>query len=124
MIRTHLQIVGVLLLLLGSAHSVIPRYFGWKRELASVSLLTRQVFMVHHFFIGLLVAMLGLLSLLYADDLIQPTPLSRAVLIGILVFWLIRLVFQFAVYDPAIWRGQPLYTRMHVLFSVLWSYVV
>src|SRR5215467_1130268 len=99
MIRMHLQIVGVLLLLLGAAHSVIPRYFGWKRELSAVSLLTRQVFMVHHFFIGLLVAMFGVLSLVYVDDLLEPTPLSRAVLTGILAFWLIRLVFQLAVYD-------------------------
>ena len=124
MIRMHLQIVGALLLLLGAAHSVIPRYFGWKRELASVSLLTRQVFMVHNFFIGLLVVMFGLLSLLYADDLLAPAPLSRAVLIGILFFWIIRLVFQFAVYDPAIWRGKRLYAGMHVFFSFFWGYVV
>jgi hypothetical protein len=124
MIRMHLQIVGTLLLLLGAAHSVIPRYFGWKRELAAVSLFTRQVFMVHHFFIGLLVAMLGLLSLFHADDLLQPMPLSRAVLIGILAFWLIRFVFQLAVYDPAIWRGKPFYTAMHVVFSFFWGYVV
>ncbi len=124
MIRTHLQIVGTLLLLLGVAHSVLPRYFGWNRELAGVSLLTRQVFAVHNFFIGLTVAMLGLLSLVYANELLAPSPLSRAVLAGMLAFWLVRLVFQFAVYDPALWRGKPFYTGMHVLFSIFWGYVV
>jgi len=124
MIRTHLQIVGALLLLLGAMHSVMPRYFGWKRELAVVSLFTRQIFMVHQFFIGLLLVMLGLLSLVYADALLVPSPLGRAMLSGIVVFWLVRLVFQFAVYDSAIWRGKPFYTAMHVVFSAFWVYVV
>ena len=49
---------------------------------------------------------------------------SRAVLSGIVVFWLVRLVLQFAVYDSAIWRGKPFYTAMHVVFSAFWVYVV
>jgi len=124
MIRMHLQIVGLLLLVLGAAHSVLPRYFGWKRELAHVSQLTRQVFEVHNFFIGLLVVLFGLLSVFLPDALLEPTPLSRAVLAGMLLFWFVRLVFQFAVYDPAIWRGKTFYTAMHVVFSAFWAYVV
>ena len=50
---TNLRIVGGLLLLLGLSHGLFNRYFGWARELKSVSLLTRQIFYVHTFFIGL-----------------------------------------------------------------------
>jgi hypothetical protein len=49
----HLRIVGILLVLLGLSHVFFNRYFGWERELADVSLLTRQIFFVHSFFIGL-----------------------------------------------------------------------
>ena len=46
----HLQIVGILLMLLGLSHIFFNRYFGWGQELVSVSLLTRQVFFVHNLF--------------------------------------------------------------------------
>lgn len=98
--------------------------FGWKQELGSLSLLTRQMFIVHTFFIALVVALIGGLSLFCADSLLTPGPLSRAVLLGIFVFWLFRLAFQWFVYDPAIWRGRRFYTFMHCLFSAFWIYAV
>jgi hypothetical protein len=116
--------VGAALILLGAVHPTFPRYFGWKAELQRVSLLTRQVFLVHLFFIALLLIGFGGISLIYADALLQPTALSRGVLIGMVVFWLCRLFVQFAVYDPAIWRGHTFYTTMHVVFSVFWTYAV
>src|SRR5437588_12242214 len=69
-IRLHLEIVGAVLIILGAAHGLFGRYFGWKEELARVSLLTRQVFRVHCFFIGLLLVLLGACSLFYADALL------------------------------------------------------
>jgi len=119
----QLQIVGLLLVLLGLSHAFFNRYFGWQQELASVSLLTRQVFFVHTFFIAFGVALCGAVSLVYAGALLQPGPLSRAILAGMAVFWLCRLLAQFFAYDSAIWRGNPFRTRMHIAFTVLWIYV-
>ena len=123
-IRLHLEIAGALLMLLGLGHAFMGRYFGWNRELAGVSLFTRQVFEVHTFFIGLLLVLLGACSFFYAGALVEPSPLSRAVLTGMLLFWLCRLGFQWFVYDPGIWRGNRFRTVMHVVFSVFWIYVV
>jgi len=120
----HLQIVGAMLLTLGAAHSLFSRYFGWKKELSQLSLFTRQIFIVHCFFIALVVAMLGIASLFYTDVLLQPSAASRLMLAGIVVFWMCRLVIQFFVYDSAIWRGGRFYTYMHVVFSAFWMYVV
>lgn len=119
----HLQIVGGLLVLLGLSHMFFDRYFGWRRELASLSVFTRQVFFVHTFFIGLGVAMAGAGSLLYATALLRPDPLSRAILAASAIFWLCRLLVQFFVYDAAIWRGDRFRTFMHIAFSSLWIYV-
>jgi hypothetical protein len=30
---------------------------------------------------------------------------------------------QLFVYSPRVWRGHSFYTAMHVLFTVLWTYV-
>jgi hypothetical protein len=119
----HLQIVGTLLVLLGVSHVFFNRFFGWEKELAEVSLLTRRVFFVHHFFIALVVVLGGVGSLLYANALLRPSELSRAVLAGMALFWLCRLLLQFFGYDSAIWRGDRFRTCMHVACSALWCYV-
>lgn len=119
----HLQIVGSLLVLLGLSHAFFNRYFGWERELASVSLLTRKIFFVHTFFIAFGVVLAGGVSLLYADALLRPTALSRALLASMAAFWLCRLFAQFYAYDSNIWRGNRFRTRMHIAFAALWSYV-
>jgi hypothetical protein len=119
----NLRIVGVLLMALGLSHMFFNRYFGWERELIQVSLLTRQMFFVHTFFIGLGVMMAGAGSLFYADALLKAGALSRAILAGMVVFWMCRLLVQFFVYDAAIWRGDRFRTFMHAAFTVLWIYV-
>jgi hypothetical protein len=119
----NLQMVGALLMLLGLSHAFFNRYFGWGRELESVSLFTRRVFVVHNFFIGLGVVLAGAVSLLYAVALLRPGALSRAILAGMVLFWLCRLLAQFFAYDAAIWRGDRFRTFMHVAFALLWCYV-
>jgi len=121
-LRLHLQIAGALLFGLGLAHVFFNRYFGWDQELAPVSLFTRRVFQVHCFFIVLV--LMGTGSMFYADAPLEPTPLARAMLAGIAVFWLCRLLAQFFIYDPAIWRGDRFRTWMHGAFSALWVYLV
>jgi hypothetical protein len=119
----HLQIVGTLLMLLGLSHIFFNRYFGWEQELAAVSLLTRRVFFVHTFFIGLGVVLGGAGSFFCANALLRPDILSRAVLASMATFWLCRLLAQFVGYDSAIWRGDRFRTSMHVACSLLWCYV-
>ncbi|MGA3047561.1 MAG: hypothetical protein ABSD67_13095 [Terracidiphilus sp.] len=75
-LTTHLHFVGTLLLLLGISHAFFNRYFGWEKELEVVSLLTRQIFFVHTFFIGLGVVLAGAGSLFYTDALLRPGDLS------------------------------------------------
>ena len=122
-LNIHLQIVGTLLMLLGLSHIFFNRFFGWEQELASVSLLTRRVFFVHNFFIGLVVLLGGAASFFCADALLRPGTLSRAVLAGMTMFWLCRLLAQFVAYDREIWRGDRFRTFMHVACSLLWCYV-
>ncbi len=122
-LQVHLQMAGALLVTLGLAHAGFGRYFGWEQELQKISLLPRQVFWVHTFFIALLLVMLGLGSLLGAAAMLTPGPLSRGILGAQAIFWLCRLCVQWFVYDSSIWRGRRFYTVMHVVFSALWIYL-
>jgi hypothetical protein len=117
----HLKIVGSLMILLSLMHIIIPRYFRWEQELASLSLITKQILYVHTFFIAFIVLLMGLLCLSYSYELIHD-PFGRVISLGLFGFWLTRLIFQFFVYSPKVWRGKRFETLMHVVFSINWLY--
>jgi hypothetical protein len=119
----HLRIAGALQILLALLHLAFPKRFHWKEELAGLSLLNRQMFHVHTFFICLVLVLFGALSLLAPESLLEPSRLARLVLGGIATFWGIRLICQWFVYDRALWRGQAFNTVMHGVFTVLWLYL-
>jgi hypothetical protein len=119
-------------MLLGLSHIFFNRFFRWEQELVAVSLLTRQVFFVHNFFIGLTVMLGGAASFFCANALLRPDTLSRAVLSGMATFWLCRLLAQFVGYDSAIWRGdrfsylhaRSVFLAVVLRYSDLWDRVL
>jgi len=119
----HLRLAGVLQIALALLHLSFPKRFHWKEELARLSPLNRQIFMVHTFFICLVLMLAGSLSLLAPRSLLERTALAPLVLAGFSGFWAIRLVFQWFVYDRSHWRGSRFNTVMHWLLSALWAYL-
>lgn len=119
----HFKIIGALLLALSVVHVIFPRYFHWKEELRHLSLMNRQMMVVHTFFIALVVGMMGLLCLTSAPALID-TPLGKTICLGLGVFWGIRLVVQLFGYSPDLWRGKPFETVVHIVFTLFWAYLV
>ena len=118
----HYKLIGGLLIVLALIHVVFPRYFDWRNELRSLSLVNRQMMMVHTFFIALTVFLMGLLCLFCADDLLH-TPLGRNLSLGLGVFWGIRLLIQLFGYSTELWKGKRFETAVHILFIVLWTYL-
>jgi hypothetical protein len=119
----HLRVVGVLMALLAIMNLFVPGRFHWREELSRVSLLNRQIFLAHTVFIVLLIALMSALFLTCAEALLEPTRLSRAVLIGLTIFWGLRMLMQWFFYSPQVWRGNPFNTVMHGVFSAGWIYV-
>jgi hypothetical protein len=122
LLALDLRVVGLLLVALGIAHGFFDRHFGWRQELSKVSLFTRQVFYVHHFFIALVVAMMGVLVIVLPETLIQGGILSVTVDVGLCLFWGIRLYCQLFVYREELWRGKQFETAVHLCFTVFWIY--
>ena len=117
------QAAGALIVAVALMHFAFPRRFDWHRELARLSLLNRQIFWVHTLFVVLVLALQGALLLAMPDALLGDTPLARAIWIGLLVFWGVRLYAQWFIYDPALWRGQRLETCMHCAFTAVWAFL-
>lgn len=118
----HFKIIGSLLIVLALLHFSFPRYFNWKQELNSLSIMNRQIMYVHSFFIAFVVFLIGLLCLTSSNELISTT-LGKRISLGIGIFWAARLVIQFFGYSSKIWKGKAFETTVHILFSIFWTYL-
>ena len=118
----HLKIIGFLLTALAFIHVVFPMYFNWRKELSSMSLINKQMMIVHTFFIALVVFLIGLLCLTSPIELMS-TNLGKKISLGLGLFWTIRLFIQLFGYSPKLWKGKGFETSIHVLFIFLWAYL-
>ncbi|MGJ8731648.1 MAG: hypothetical protein ACSHW4_00845 [Cellulophaga sp.] len=120
--QIHLHIIGILLMALALAHIFFPKYFNWRTELQPLALINRQMMTTHTFFIALTVFLMGLLCITSATELIKTT-LGNKLILGLAVFWTIRLFFQFFVYSKNLWKGKKFETTIHIIFSGFWVYL-
>ncbi len=118
----HYKIIGVLLMTLALIHIIFPKYFNWKNELKSLSLINREMMTIHTLFIAVVVFLMGLLCLTSATALIE-TDLGKRISLGLGVFWGLRLFTQFFGYSSALWKGKSFETTVHILFSLFWTYL-
>jgi hypothetical protein len=109
-------------MILSLIHSAFPKYFHWSKDLASLSLINRQMTIVHTFFIALVVFLIGLLCLTSSHELVD-TRLGKRILLGLGVFWAIRLLVQIFGFSSKLWRGKTFETSIHVLFTLWWGYL-
>ena len=118
----HFKTIGILLIALALIHATFPKRFNWDKELSSLSLINRQMMLVHTFFIAFVLFLMGVLCLTSSKELID-TALGKKVSLGFGVFWSIRLVVQFFGYSSALWKGKTFETITHILFSLFWAYL-
>lgn len=118
----HYKIIGIILIALAFVHVIFPKYFKWKEELKSLSLINQQLMKVHTFFIALVVFLIGLLCLTSSYELIN-TELGKKVSLGFGIFWSFRLIIQFFGYSSKLWKGKKMETIVHIIFSLLWMYL-
>jgi hypothetical protein len=115
-----IQVAGLMQLVIAVANFFVPSKIGYKENLSRLSPIVRQVLIVHHVYIVLVVAAFGLMNLLYAPDLARPEPLSRFMAGFLAVFWSLRVPIQLFYYDPELRKSN---FKMHLLFSAMFLYL-
>jgi len=103
-LTTWIRLAGLAHLVVLGAAFAVPRIVNFKDNLAKVTPFMRHLVWVYSAFIALVVAGFGIGSFLHAEALAGGTPLARSICLFIAVFWTLRLVVQFFVYDPAPFR--------------------
>lgn len=118
----QLKIIGVFLIALACIHGTFPKYFNWKQELNSLSLINRQLMYVHSFFIAFVVFLVGILCITSGKEL-TGTILGKKISLGLGIFWTTRLFIQFFGYSEKVWKGKKFETIVHILITLFWIYL-
>ncbi len=94
----------------------------WKEELQRSPLLLREVFQVHAWFISITLAIFGVITWRFAQDVaLHVNPIGEWLAGAIGVFWAIRTVLQVAYYSSSHWRGQAGRTIIHIMLLFLYG---
>lgn len=116
----YIQIAGVIQLVIASANIVLPKKLEYGANIARMSNICRQVFVVHSIYIGGLLVALGALCLAFAPDLAGASPLGRSLTVFLAVFWGARIFIQLFYYDATVKRENPL---GHIFFLTLFVFL-
>ena len=115
------QNIGLILIVLAVIHVIFPRYFDWAKNLASLSLINREMMYVHTLFVALIILLMGILCITSSKQIVE-TNLGKRLALGFAIFWFCRLLIQVFGYSSKLWRGKAFETSVHIVFSLLWTY--
>ena len=109
-LQSSIQLAGVLQFVIAVANFFAPAKLHYRENLAKVSPIIRQIFTVHSIYIVLILVGLGLICLLFPNDLCGASALGRFLCGFLAIFWGLRVVLQFTYYDSAIKKENPIGT--------------
>ena len=98
--QVFIIIGGVLQLGVLLAAALLPRVLDWKTNMPKLPPLQAQIFKVYAGYICLMLIALGGMCIVFADELLEGTALTRTLCFFVAVFWGIRLAVQLFYYKP------------------------
>lgn len=110
------------------ASALVPLRLNWKRDLAALPTLHRQMYWTYGGYVVLGIVALGGISLACADELAGGSRLARAVCLYGAVFWGVRLglqgVFDVRPHLTARWLsvGYHTLTGLFLFFTAVYGY--
>lgn len=96
-----LKLAGIGQLVLVLASIAIPACLEWKKGLAGLRPLLRQMFWTYALYITGVHIFSGVLSLFAAEELVNGSVVSAAVCVLMAVWWGARIVIQFFFFDTS-----------------------
>lgn len=107
MISLNLLLIlsGLLQIFIALLATSVPKLLEWDKELESLSLFMRRLVWVYGSFIFITVISLGVVSVFFADTLVNGEMLSKAICCFIGVFWLMRFFVALFVFP------EPKFTK-------------
>ena len=120
LLEPALRVAGAGMIALALLHVPIARRLGWQEDARRMSPVNAAVFRVHAFFICLVLVGMGLPCLVEPGVFLERSRAGAWASWGGAAFWGARWWCQWFVYPAELWRGKPLETRLHRVFTALW----
>ena len=89
---------GALTLLMAVLHTRYYKMFNWNTDFEKITNLNARIIYTIHFALLLLFFMIGIISIINAKELSQSVGLSFGLNLLFSIFWLWRLIWQFAYF--------------------------
>lgn len=124
MFKTAIILAGITQLSIAASSVLIPRLLEWRQETARLRPLTRQVFWTYASYILVAHIAFGTLAVAAPSALLDGSVLARAVCAFIAVWWLSRVVLQFAVFDRSVAATRPLFRLAEIAYVSSFVYLV
>ncbi len=100
----------------------LVRLLGWRDAVLQMTLLVREVFRVHAWFISITLVIFGAMTFRFAREMAAGMdPVCQWLAAGIGLFWLIRTILQITYYSSSHWRGQLGRTVAHVTLLLVYA---
>lgn len=115
-----LWIAGGIQLAIAVSNIWVPGILHYRENLAKVSPMVRQIFVVHSIFIVLVLLGFSALCFFFTPELASRAPLGRFLSAFLAVFWSLRVVLQLAYYDREV---RAKYRLGDVAYALAVSYL-
>jgi hypothetical protein len=101
-------VAGGAQLVIAAANLEVARKLDYRANLAKLTPMVGQIFLVHAVYIVLVILWFGVLCLLFAARLASGDPLARFLTGGLATFWGLRAIIQLTVYDRQVRKDHRL----------------
>jgi hypothetical protein len=120
MYNTPIYLAGVALLAIAAANFSAPRVLRYRENLALVSPIVRQIFLVHCAYIVLVLCGQAALCFAFPEEIAGRSALGRSLSAFCALFWLTRFVLQGWYYDRGAKGEHPAF---NLLFLATFLYL-
>jgi len=94
-----LQLAAAVQSLILIASASTPRVLDWRKNLAVLHPFLRRLFWVYGVFVVMVIIAFAVLTFRHADAMAAREPVARSLCLFIAIFWGVRLLVQFAIFD-------------------------
>ena len=110
---------GVLSLVIFVFHIRFYRFFGWRKDFEKVSPVNRRVLYTIHVALYLLLALFGVVSIVYAGELSRAEGLAGGLTLGLSLLWLWRAAWQIAYFTPLLKTADRSRRVVHYILTTM-----
>jgi hypothetical protein len=115
---------GILQLGVLIAAGILPIVLDWKTNMPKLPKLQAQIFKVYALYICIMILSIGGMCIVYADEMLAGTPLTKALCFFVAFFWGVRLMFQLFYYDPTGYLDRGFYRVGYHGLTAVFTYQV